>query len=114
MRLSRLLAAAAAPVLLLGVTITPSAADDVSNNLDGSIDAIAEVMPLNAGGINGTTTLFVQPRTGSTDPVNGCNVKNTGTLTVSITSSDPSKATVSPSSVTFTDCGEANGKLVIV
>src|SRR5215204_2783784 len=103
MRLSRLLAAAAAPVLLLGVTITPSAADDVSNNLDGSIDAIAEVMPLNVGGANGTTTLYVQPTGG--DGKAGCNLTGSTTLVVSVASSNTAVATVSPSSVTFDSCG---------
>jgi hypothetical protein len=38
---------------------TAASADDISNNLDASVDAVAEIMPLNVGGANGTTQLFV-------------------------------------------------------
>ncbi len=79
-------------------------ADDISNNLDASIDAVAEVMPLNVGGANGTTQLYVTPRNG--DGKNGCNLTGSTTLVVSVSSSDTSVATVSPSSVTFTSCGD--------
>jgi hypothetical protein len=104
MRLSRLLAAAAAPVLLLGVTITPSAADDVSNNIDASVDAAAESMSLIVGGPNKTTTLRVIPL--GDDGKNGCNLTGSSTLTVSVKSSNTSVATVIPSSITFTSCGD--------
>jgi hypothetical protein len=76
--------------------------DDIANALDPSIDATAEAMPLNVG-TNGTTTLYVQPRNG--DGKNGCNLQSTTeAVTVNVVSSDPSVATVSPSSVTFTSC----------
>ena len=55
---------AAAAVLAVAFTLTTAgiaAADDVSNNIDTSIDAAAEVMALNVGGTNGTTTLYVSP-----------------------------------------------------
>jgi hypothetical protein len=79
-------------------------ADDISNNLDGTVDAAAEVMPLNAGGANGTTQLFVVPQNG--DDKNGCNLTGSTTLGVSISSSNPSVATVSPATATFTSCGD--------
>ena len=103
MKLSRLLAAAAAPALLLGVVATPSYADDISNNLDGTIDAVAEVMPLNVGS-SGTTGLYVKPA--NDDGKNGCNLTASKTLTVSVTSSNNAVATISPSSVTFGSCGD--------
>ncbi len=81
-----------------------AAADDISNNLDAVVDATAEQMPLNVGGTQGTTTLFVQPRNGDGD--NGCNFEpGGGSLTIALASSDTSVATVSPSSATFTGCG---------
>ncbi|WP_331527623.1 HYR domain-containing protein [Nocardioides sp.] len=78
-------------------------ADTVYNNLDGSIDAMAESLALTAGGATGSTSLFVTPANG--DGVNGCNVKNTAALTVNVVSSNTSVATVSPTSVTFESCG---------
>ena len=111
-KLSRLLAAAAAPALLLGVVAAPSYADDVVNNIDATIDPGGKVMPLNVGGTNGTMTIYVQPRNG--DNVNGCNVKQDGTLVLSVTSSNPSRATVSSASITLAACGEGNGAVVTV
>jgi len=43
---------------------TAASADDVSNNLDASVDATAESMALNTGGPNGTTVLSVVPASG--------------------------------------------------
>jgi hypothetical protein len=98
-----LAAGVAAPLLVLAAT--PAAhADDIFNKLDGSIDATAEVMPLNAGGATGTTTLAVNPTNG--DGKNGCNLTGSTTLTLSISSSASSVATVSPTSVTFTSCSD--------
>lgn len=78
-------------------------ADDISNNLDTSVDAVAEVMALSVGGANGTTNLYVVPTGGDGKP--GCNLTGSTTLVVAVSSSDTSVATVSPSSVTFTSCG---------
>ncbi len=79
-------------------------ADDISNNLDANIDAVAEVMPLNVGGANGTTQLYVTPRNG--DSKNGCNLTGSTTLDLSVSSSNTGVATVSPGSVTFASCGD--------
>jgi hypothetical protein len=79
-------------------------ADQVSNNLDGTVDATAEVMPLQAAGPNGTTTLAVNPANG--DGKNGCNLAGSTPLNVAVGTSASSVATVSPSSITFTSCGE--------
>ncbi|WP_183097545.1 PxKF domain-containing protein [Nocardioides pelophilus] len=103
MRISRLAAAAAVPVLFLG-SMAPSHADDVSNDLDTTIDAVAESMALNVGGSPGTTDLYVKPLNGDGKP--GCNLSS-GQLTLSVSSSDTSVATVSPGTVTFTTgCGD--------
>jgi hypothetical protein len=79
-------------------------ADVISNNLDTIVDATAEVLPLNVGGANGTTTLAVSPANG--DGKNGCNLTGSTTLTLQLTSSDPSIAAVTPSTVTFTSCND--------
>lgn len=86
-------------------TATGPSKDDIANNLDSDVDAVAEVMPLTVGGANGTTQLYVTPRNG--DGKNGCNLTGSTTLVLSIASSDVSVATVSPSSVTFGSCGDA-------
>jgi hypothetical protein len=79
-------------------------ADVVSNNLDASVDAVAEAMPLNAGGVTGTTTLAISPANG--DGKNGCNLTAGIVLILGLASSNTAVATVSPSSVTFTSCGD--------
>ena len=81
-----------------------ASADDIPNNLDASVDAVAEVMPLNVGGASGTTQLRVVTQNG--DGKNGCNLTGSATLVVSVTSSNPAAATVSPASVTFGSCGD--------
>ncbi|HET9323562.1 MAG TPA: hypothetical protein VFO03_06750, partial [Gaiellaceae bacterium] len=98
---------AAIAALLLGAV---ARADDISNDLDGTIDAVAEVMPLQVGGANGTTNLYVTPRNG--DGKNGCNLTGSSTLVLSISSSNSSVATVSPSSVTFGSCGDVRALTV--
>jgi hypothetical protein len=78
-------------------------ADDISNNLDATIDTDLEVMTLTAGGANGTTQLRVV--TQNDDGKNGCNLTGSTTLVVLVSSSNTAVATVSPSSITFTSCG---------
>jgi len=79
-------------------------ADDVINNLDSTVDAAAEAMPLNVGGSNGSTQLYIAPQNG--DGKNGCNLTGATSLVLSVLSSNTAVATVSPSSVTFTSCGD--------
>jgi hypothetical protein len=79
-------------------------ADQISNNIDTTVDAVAETMPLTAGGANGTTQLYVIPKNG--DGKNGCNLTQNSTLAISLSSSNTNVATVSPSSVTFDSCGD--------
>ncbi|TNB68517.1 hypothetical protein FHJ30_19090 [Arthrobacter sp. BB-1] len=86
-------------------------ADDVYNTVDNSVDAIAEIMPLNVG-VNGTTSLQIQPRGGDGEP--GCNVKKDASVTVALASSDPLVATVSPASVVLTSCGAPGVQLTVV
>jgi hypothetical protein len=93
--------------LVVGLLITGggvAAADDIRNTLDASVDAVAEIMPLNVGGAAGTTTLAVVPQNG--DGKNGCNLTANTTLSLGVTSSNPGVATVTPSSVTFSSCGD--------
>ena len=104
MSVRRLVATTAAPLLVLAAA--PSAlADDIANTLDTSVDAIAEVMPLNAGGTAGSTTLTLTPTNG--DGKNGCNLTGSTQLTLAIGSSNAAVATVAPTSVTFTSCSDA-------
>lgn len=95
-------AVAAGSLLLAGGGV--AWADDIYNTLDSSIDATAEIMPLNVGGANGSTTLAVDPTNG--DGKSGCNLTGSTILTLNLTSSNPAVATVSPSTVTFTSCGD--------
>lgn len=96
--------------MVLGTVLAAAAlaavayADDISNNLDATVDAVAEVMPLNEGGVNGTTMLYVVPRNG--DGKNGCNLTAGTSLVLSLSSNNTSAATVIPSSITFTSCGD--------
>src|SRR5215212_8068048 len=81
-------------------------ADVVANNIDATVDTTAEVMPLQVGGANGTTTLYViNQNIKQGDTNNSCNLAGTSNLKVDVTSSNPSVATVSPSSATINDCG---------
>lgn len=102
MRSLRVVAVPAAVAIMLVGVVGTSYADDVSNNLDASVDAVAEVMPLTAGGSDGTTQLYVIPKNG--DGKNGCNIQGGETFSVSVTSSNTAVATVSPSSLSFTSC----------
>jgi len=101
----------AVPMLLFGMGGV-AVADDISNNIDLTIDAGAEVMPLNVGGSTGTTTLYVDPTGTKKDPADGksgCNFQgNVTTLRLSLISSDPSVATVRPSTVNFTSCDDTH------
>jgi hypothetical protein len=90
-------------MLLAGAVVAQ--ADTIYNSLDASVDAEAEIMPLNVGGPAGTTTLAL--RTANDDGKNGCNLPGSTKLTLSVVSSNPAVATVSPSSVTFTSCGDS-------
>ncbi|KIS25630.1 hypothetical protein TV39_20190 [Arthrobacter sp. SPG23] len=99
----KLLAAVTAGGLLLaGAGVAQ--ADAIYNSIDASVDAEAETMPLNVGGPVGKTTLAL--RTANEDGKNGCNLTGSTTLTLSLVSSNPAVATVSPSPVTFTSCGD--------
>ncbi len=97
-------------------------ADIVANNLDTVVDNTAEIMPLQVGGANGTTKLYVLNTNASgsgfgpgfSDPNNPCNLAGASNLQLDVTSSNPSVATVSPASVTINDCEELNGVTLTV
>jgi hypothetical protein len=78
-------------------------ADTVYNNLDATVDSVAEVMPLNVGGANGSTLLALDPTNG--DGKKGCNLTSSAVLTLNIASSDNGVATISTPQVSFTSCG---------
>ena len=78
-------------------------ADQIANNVDATVDATAEVMPLQVGGANGSTQLSVIPTDGGSK--SGCDLTGSNTVTAAVSSSNTAVATVSPSSVTFGSCG---------
>ena len=96
--------------LILGTLLTAllvvsiAYADDISNNLDATIDTTAETVNLTFPGATGTVGLYVVPQNG--DGKQGCNLTGSTTLVVSVASSNSSVATVSPSSITFGSCGD--------
>ena len=97
----------AAAVVAAGSLLLASAgvvyADQIYNNLDNSVDAVVEVLPLNVGGANGSTVLAVAAA--NSDGKQGCNFARQAELTLSFASSNPAVATVSPSTATFSSCG---------
>ena len=101
--LRKVLASAAAVGMVAAVVCTANA-DEIYNKLDDTVDIIAEVMPLNVGGPNGSTKLYVAPTGGDGKP--GCNLTGSTSVTFSTASSNTGVATVSPASVTFTACGD--------
>ncbi len=105
---SRLRSRAAAlflALLLLPGSASVVLADDVSNNVDATIDAELETLSLTVGGANGAVGLYVSPTNG--DGKNGCNLTGSTTLVVGINSSNTAIATASPASITFASCGDA-------
>lgn len=86
------------------LTSTAALADTVSNNLDASIDATAESASVEVGASR-IVTLLVNPA--NDDGKNGCNLTGSTTLVTSVSTSAASTATVSPSSITWTSCGQA-------
>jgi hypothetical protein len=85
-------------------------ADDIYNKLDATIDSVAEVMPLNVGGPNGTTTLALSTTDG--DGKNGCNLQGQTLLKISLASSNPAVATVTPPDASFTSCGFSQALII--
>ena len=82
-------------------------ADDITSDLPvvGSV----KVMALNEGGPTGSTLLTVIPTGMGNAPADGkagCNLTGGTSLVVSVSSSNTSVATVSPTSLTFTSCGD--------
>lgn len=87
-------------------------ADQVSNNLDATVDATAENVNLITNGANGTVGYWVNPVNG--DGKNGCNLTGSTVLSVSVNTSDASVATVSPASITFTSCNTSSSPINVV
>ena len=80
LRCAAVLASAAVGVIF---AVTGGAfADGISNNLDSSVDAVAETMPLTAVGASGTTRLYIDPQ--GNDGKQGCNLTGSTTATISL------------------------------
>lgn len=101
LRISRALVLATIVSMLMA---SSAFADTVYNDLDTTIDATAETASVEVGAIR-TVTLKVDPAIG--DGKNGCNLTGSTTLVTSVASSAPAKASASPSSITWTSCGQA-------
>jgi hypothetical protein len=78
--------AAVACVSLASLSVATAYADIIGNNLDNKLDNVAEEMPLNVGGPNGTTQLYVHPT--KEDGKNGCNLQSGALVEVSVASSN--------------------------
>ena len=104
MTIRRILAALGAGIIFSTTGAGVALGDDISNNLDPSVDAAAEVMTLNVGGSSGSTILRVIATNGDVKP--GCNLTGSTTLSVAVASSNTAVATVSPSAATFTSCSD--------
>ena len=107
---TRASALAASCLLALFAGSAPALGDDIVNNLDATIDSTAEVMSLTVGGAPGSTVLRVV--TTDNDGKTGCNLTGQTTATFTVRSSSTSVATVSPSTVTFTGCGDTKALTV--
>ncbi len=88
--------------LLLLIGVMGARADNVYNTLDTSIDPALETLGLST--TTGSTTIKIAPT--NDDTKNGCNLTGSTTLTVAVGSDNPAVATVGPSSLTFTSCGQ--------
>jgi hypothetical protein len=90
-------------------------ADIVANNLDATVDTVAEEMPLQVGGDDGTTKLYViNQNTRDGDTNNACNLAGNSTnLQLDVTSSNTDVATVDPASVTINDCTTADNGVTL-
>jgi large repetitive protein len=91
---------------LLAALFSPIAAlaDDIANNIDVSVDTTLEVLALQLGTSPIAKQYFVIPTSG--DGKNGCNLTGSTTLVVAVNSSNPTVASASPSSISFTSCGD--------
>src|SRR5512134_1889553 len=95
-----MVAVASAALVLAGAV--PASADDISNNLDVSVDASLESASVNVGSST-SVQLKVVPL--GDDGKSGCNLTGSTTLVVTTSSSASSIASVGPTEVTFDSCG---------
>jgi hypothetical protein len=107
----RALSALIAGGVLVAGTAT-SYADNVTNNLDNSVDATYERVALNAGGATQEVKLHIVAVDG--DGRQNCNVNGSNKLTISLTSSNTTVATISPISQEFSGCGSDHAKTFTV
>lgn len=106
----RKLSAFALAVVLSGsVQAGLAIADDIANNLDGTVEATLEVLNLTSGGSTAPVGYVLSPTTGGSDPDNGCNLDGAGQdVTFNVVTSNALVASVSPTSISFTGpgCGD--------
>jgi hypothetical protein len=104
--------AVGAIVVISGVLPTITAfADNVSNNLDNTVDASLEVMNLTAPN-SGAVVYKTLPTNGDGD--NGCNLGSGESVTFNVITGNSLVATVSPSTVTFSGPGCSGTQSVTV
>ena len=101
-RSPRMLTALVASGLAVAVAV-PAHADLIDNDLDDSVTAFYELMPLSLSVGAETTDLSILAVDNDNDA--GCNFDGAGeTLTIELTSSVPGVASVHPTSMTFSAC----------
>ena len=88
-------------VVLTIALASAALADEVTNRIDNSPDAALENITLNEGA---TQTVAFRVTVQGNDDDSGCNIDSGEQLTVEVSSSDTSVATVSPQTITFTSC----------
>jgi hypothetical protein len=90
-------------VVLTFALASAALADEVTNRIDNSPDAALENITLNEGA---TLTVAFRVTVQGNDDDGGCNIDSNEQLTVAVSSSDGSVATVSPQILAFTDCNQ--------
>lgn len=105
MHLKKAIVSAVSTALVSGFALSSVAfADTIYNSVDASVDASIETLNLSENGA--ATSVDYKVVATNTDGFAGCNLSASGALTVSLESSDPAVATVSPSTLTFTNCAD--------
>lgn len=98
-----LLRATSLATVLSLVFTSVASADNIYNTIDASIDATAESVNV---GVGASATVNLKVDTTNSDGKQGCNLTGSTTLVTAVASSATGKATVAPSSITWTSCGQ--------
>jgi hypothetical protein len=97
--MQKLFRASLVGVIGLAMPISMALADNVDNQIDNSVDATVENINLTAGGF---AVVIYKTDATKDDGENGCNLNNGESVTFNLVNSNPSAATLSTSTITFT------------